>query len=432
MRVSLEKEKIRSLPSFVGVYAFTKKRKPLYVGKSVNVKVRLLSHLENARYDAKEALIIKNSDSVECIPTDSELKAILLEAELIKTHHPKYNVRWKDDRSFLYIKITKQETYPKIIPVRKENDKESLYFGPFSSLQNIHELLREIRKIFPFCTQKKMSKIPCFYAKIGLCSPCPNAIIAQSDSKKQQALIKAYRRNIRQVVRILCGDIEEVQKNLYKKLDRLRTAADYEAAIPVRNNIQRLENLIHWQLFDPHDIQTYAQSQQSLKVLHLLLSLYFTKLTKLERIECYDVSVHARKEATAAMAVLINGTIDKGEYRKFRIKSEKPKSDFEMIREVVKRRFQNPWKAPDLIVIDGGKPQVKTLLQVLRKLHQDIPVVGIAKRPDRLVIGIENFPTIRPRLTNLGFNLIRLLRDESHRFARKYHLQLRKRRMFSV
>ena len=89
---------------------------------------------------------------------------------------------------------------------------------------------------------------------------------------------------------------------------------------------------------------------------------------------------------------------------------------------------------PDLLVIDGGKPQVRTVIRVFAKLNLNVPVIGIAKNPDRIVVGISEtqMPTIRISLRNPGFNLIRLLRDEAHRFSKKYHVELRTRKMFEV
>ena len=84
---------------------------------------------------------------------------------------------------------------------------------------------------------------------------------------------------------------------------------------------------------------------------------------------------------------------------------------------------------PELIVVDGGKPQVRIIKKVLKELQIDIPLIGIAKHPDRLVIGKDNLITIKPPYNHLGFNLIRSLRDESHRFAKKYHVLLRDKKL---
>ena len=141
-------------PDFLRLRVFIclKRKTYLYIGKSINIKARVLSHVENSQQDTKEFAIVSQSDSIETQITDSEFKALLLESELIQIHHPKYNVIWRDGKSHLYIKIT-EEKYPKIYPVRKEDDKKSLYFGPFSSTRDVESLLRTIRRIILLFTK---------------------------------------------------------------------------------------------------------------------------------------------------------------------------------------------------------------------------------------------------------------------------------------
>ncbi len=125
------------------------------------------------------------------------------------------------------------------------------------------------------------------------------------------------------------------------------------------------------------------------------------------------------------MVVLTAGAVDKSQYRKFKVKNPSLVGDTLIMKEILRRRFKNAWPKPDLIVVDGGKPQVRAVRQTLKELKVTIPVVGIAKAPDRLVIGTADLPTRRLSPTHPGFNLIRLIRDESHRFSRRYHLLLR-------
>lgn len=129
----ISKETIHTVPTSMGIYIFKSGPKITYIGKSINLRSRLISHYENARIDAKEAAIIRNSDSIEYIITDSEFKALLLESQLIQQYRPQYNSRWRDDKSYLYIKITAKDEYPKIFLTRKEHDGKSKYFGPFPS-----------------------------------------------------------------------------------------------------------------------------------------------------------------------------------------------------------------------------------------------------------------------------------------------------------
>ncbi|MDO8741827.1 MAG: GIY-YIG nuclease family protein, partial [Candidatus Roizmanbacteria bacterium] len=131
----ITRNQIKDLPSTIGLYLFKKDKIINYIGKSVNIKARVFSHLENAKLDNKERLIVNNSNTIETIATESEFKALISEAKLIKEFQPKYNSICKDDKSPLYIKITIQDKFPKVIITRKEFDKQSLYFGPFSSVR---------------------------------------------------------------------------------------------------------------------------------------------------------------------------------------------------------------------------------------------------------------------------------------------------------
>jgi len=411
----LNKKAISSLPPSTGVYLFKKNKEILYIGKAVSLKARLLSHLENAKLDPKEALIVKNSDRIEYYLTDSEFKA-------------KFNRRWMDDKSYLYIKITLKQEFPKVFTVRRENDGKSLYFGPFPSEKDVEEILRVIRRIFPFCLQKKISKKPCFYSKIGLCRPCPNEIANLPDDKIKSGLKRIYRYNIKQLIRILSGNLQLVLQDSYKLLQKFIKNQQYEKALILRDKIQRFEQIIYQTQFSSDISIHFNRSAEAVEKLKISLQAYFPSLKKLHRIECYDVSNLFQKDATASMVVFIDGMAEKSEYKRFRIKSKKARSDFEMLEEVFIRRFKQDWKQPDLIVVDGGTPQVLKVKQILKA--NPIPLIGIAKHPDRLVINSSHkLITIRPPSNNLGFNLVRSLRDEAHRFARKYHLLLRSKRM---
>lgn len=407
--MNLTKSIIEAIPSQCGVYLFVRKKWPLYIGKAINLKARILSHFQNVELDTKEKLILENTDEIKTLPTDSEFKALLLEADLIKKYKPKYNVRWKDDKNFLYIKITIKEKYPKILIVRKENDGRSLYFGPFSSTRIVNNLLREIRKIIPFCSQKKLSKKACFYSKIGLCHPCPNNI----ERAGKEVLYRQYRSNIRKVISILKGKTNLVSIFLEKELKTAIKEEKYEEGLRLRNKIYLFKNLISERSFadvDGLEIKEYPPA--------------------LRRIECYDVSNLFGREATASMVVFTNGLPDKKEYKRFRIKTVKEISDTKMLSEVLKRRFtKKDWPLPDVIVIDGGKPQLRTAIKILNDFKINLPLLGLAKDPDRIVTINKGFKNLYFKENSPFFNLLKRIRDESHRFAKKYHLLLRKKKM---
>ena len=431
---SFSLKEIKKAPQTIGVYKFLSGRKVLYIGKAVNLKARLASHLQNAKLDPKEAALLAQTTRIAVIPAPSEFAALLLEAKLIRQERPKYNSRAKDDKSPLYIHVT-VGSYPKVLMARGRDLLTNVggqTFGPFQSSTVAQELIHEIRKVVPFCTRPRLGKTPCFHSKIGQCDPCPNAIERLKSESEKTQLKKQYRKNIRQVIRILKGQTEPIQKDLKEQIREFSEKQNYEKALVIRNRLLRFERLVTQTLGVGEEPLTSPDTQEVLLKLIEILKPAFPKLHRLERIEAYDVSNLAQKQATASMVVVTHGQVDKSQYRKFKIKTQGILGDTPMLAEVVRRRFHNRWPHPDLIVVDGGKPQVQMLLEVLGELNLDTPVVGLAKAPDRLVIGNAEFTTLRLPYDHPGFNLLRLIRDESHRFSRRYHLLLRGKRITSL
>ena len=431
--ITLKLEELTKAPQTIGIYQFIRGAEVLYVGKAVNLKARLASHLQNARLDPKEEKLVAESDKVRVIPTPSEFAALLLEAKLIQKLHPKYNIRWRDNKSYLYIQITKAD-YPKVLLARTTDIQlktKDQFFGPFQATRLAQDLIREIRKVIPFCTRSKIGKSPCFHSKIGQCDPCPNTIHQIKDEQIKTELKAKYRKNIRQVVRILKGQMELVTQDLEGQIQKLSQEQRYEEALVIRNRLLRFERMITQTLGLKEEPPSPADTEQALESLKEVFSPYFPALKSLSRIECYDVSNLGGGQATASLVVLTNGQIDKSQYKKFKIKGEKDLGDVGMLKEVIERRFKNKWPKPDLIVMDGGKPQVRKIKEALKALQNKTPLIGIAKGPDRLVIGVEKLPTKRLPISHSGFNLIRLLRDESHRFSRGYHLLLRNKALLA-
>jgi len=412
------------ITSSTGVYLFKKKNKVIYIGKSINIKARIKSHIENAKKDKKERRIIENFDRIEIIKTDFEFNALLLESQLINRYKPIYNARWKDDKSYLYIKITDDKNFSKIFVSRKEKNNDPLYYGPFPSVNSIEYLLKQIRKIFPYCSQKKITLTGCFYSKIGLCNPCPNVISNLKDQVIKKYLTNQYKKNIYYIKQILNGKNETIEGFFLKKIKDLSLKENFEKAIEYRNKLHLFQKLIYMRVYSNLEIDP-SDSTKSLQELTVLIKKYFKKIKTLKRIECFDISNISFQYSTGSMVVAINGELDKSKYRKFKIKRKDNNSDLFMLEEVLKRRFNNKWALPNLMLVDGGTPQVFTVLKLLKKLKHDIPLIGIAKNPNRLVIGVDGLPKINHILTDPKYRLLILLRDESHRFAKKYHIYLR-------
>ncbi|MEK7522794.1 MAG: hypothetical protein AAB569_04375, partial [Patescibacteria group bacterium] len=233
---------------------------------------------------------------------------------------------------------------------------------------------------------------------------------------------KQYKKNINQVISILNGNVKEIIKSLNKQLNTLIKDNKYEQAIIIRNKIFRFDRLLNLK----DDLEFFINNnEKNLEEMSVILKKYFPQLNKLNRIETYDISNLGLKQAVGSMVVMKNNQIDKREYRRFKIKQTGLKSDFDRLKEVIIRRLKQNWPVPDLIIIDGGRPQIKAILKIFYDNKIIIPLIGIAKNPDRVIVGIESYPNLFLKNDSKVLNIIRLLRDESHRFARKYHLFLR-------
>lgn len=427
---------LKNAPTTAGVYRYWSQDKLLYIGKAINLKARLASHAQAARLDARERAIVQGATRIEITEVDTEFKALLLEAELIRTLRPQYNRAWKDDKTYLYIVIDKRDRYPRpqfarAHDLQKFTHRECKLFGPFPSARVAESLLRSIRRLIPFCMQKRVGERPCFYSKLGLCSPCPATIKKLTDNQQARS-IRQYRHQIRQVIRILEGNLEPVIQDFKKTIAKYSDSQDYEQALILRNKLTSFTRYIENSTFQASEA-SYNTSDTRIKSLINLLNPYFKTLTKLARIECYDASHSGTHSSTASMVVATNGLLDRGQYRRFKVKNPRATSDFARLSEAISRRLkrsgQDSWSSPDLIIIDGGAPQVRALERILDQLPDTPPYLGLAKRPDRLVL--PDLSVIRPAANDPGFQLLQSLRDEAHRFANNYRKILDKRLSFN-
>ena len=375
------------------------KGRVLYVGKAANLKRRVSSYFKGS-HDRRIEEMVSRISMVEYKKTQSVLEALILEAELIKKYQPPFNVREKDDTSFLYVEFTRED-FSRVLLVRGRSETLGERFGPFVSAGDVREALRILRRIFPWNThiQEKVGtyKKPCFDYQIGLCPGTCVGVISQSDYKKQITHLKDFFK----------GKKERIVTTLEHAMKQASKTLDFEKAAKTKSQILALKHiqdtaLISEQMF-----------QDSRFMIHDL------------RIEGYDISNISGTSAVGSMVVFVNGKPEKKEYRKFKIKTVVGPNDVAMLEEVLRRRFENTWKLPNIILIDGGVPQVNCTKKVLREFKVEIPVVGIAKGPERKkneFVG-DSVPV------DLLTTLIQV-RDEAHRFAITYHKILRKKTLF--
>jgi len=410
------KEEIKNLARDPGIYQFYDDQNILlYIGKSVSIKKRVTSYFANKNLGPKTNQLVSKIAKVKYIKVFSEFEALLLEADLIRTYKPFYNIQAKDDKSPIYITITKEEV-PLINVVRKKNleySKNLFIKGPFPSATTTKEILKTIRKIFPYCSHKNPKK-PCLYAHLGLC-PYPYG----SDQAKEE-----YKKTITNIKKLLSGKKTQLMRDLTAQMQSFAKENMFEQASEIKNQLQKLEYLV----------TTYRDPIEFLHRPSLVDDLSLTRLKDIKeklnlekvptRIECYDISNISGKFATGSMVVFINGKSDKSQYRRFKIKVLDTPNDFEMMKQVLARRFKNSWPKPNLIIIDGGKGQLSAALEVAKKYNQTMPIVSLAKRLEEIYTSPKEDPISLPK-ESPARQLAQAIRDEAHRFAITYHRHLR-------
>lgn len=546
---------LSNLPISPGVYFFRNKEgKIVYIGKAKVLKNRVKSYFMNIgkHEQFKTEILVKKIDSIEYIVTDNELEALLLEANMIKQHKPKYNIDLKDDKSFPYIKITK-ELFPQVFITRNIDKDGSKYLGPFTHVRTIRAILSVLKKLLKIrnCRHNITSDAirdkkfrPCLDYQIGICG----GYCADENEAGD------YKNRVKNIAAFFTGQENDLTGMLEAKMKESAENKNFEQAAEFRDALksvsdftfrQKVENAVStprdyfaveiedndaccvvfklrngrlvarnhfflkgvWQKTEEEvleefiklyydmsqhdvpaeivlntDIVDYAVIEDWLKVLsgqkvnilsasigdkakllflaqkNAQLLLNDLKLEKMKRdftpgslkslmrdlnlskvpdiIECFDISHFAGKETVASMVTFKNAKSYKSGYRRFKIRTVEGVDDFASMREVIERRYSSLKEEPDpvwpdLIMVDGGKGQLSSAVEILADLNiTNIPIIGLAKRLEEVFVPDKSEAIIIPR-TSSALKLLQQVRDESHRFAITYHQTLRGRSISS-
>ncbi len=537
--------KIANLPTTPGVYLWHDEYKRIiYVGKAVNLRNRVKSYVrKDSNRTIKVAAMMKKAVNVEVIQTKTEMEALILEATLIKEHHPKYNIMLRDDKTYPYIKVTVQEDFPRVLMVRRMERDGAKYYGPFTDVMAVHRSLKLFHRQFPLrqCRNMNVDR-PCLQYHMGFCAaPCcshidkatyrgyideiidvlegrPAPILKQlkedmeaaseelrfedaaryRDQLKGLELIREKQRMVTQrgdidVIGIASeptracvqlffirhgklmgrenffikpdGDSDEVivnefvkqyyggasfvpkelllpmateEQELFAEWFSSMKGQQVEVTVPQRGYKMDLirmahENAQHF-LEERHRQWQYELDKSGGAVKKLAEALDLPRLP--ERMESFDISHIQGAETVASMVVFENGKPAKKEYRRFKLKTvQGTPDDFKSMVEVMERRYgkETDWPMPDLIVIDGGKGQLSSVLPVIRATGiTDVPVISLAKREEEVFVEGKS-DSILLDYHSPELQLLQQIRDEAHRFAITYHRQLRgKRNLESV
>lgn len=519
-----------------------KKNKVIYVGKAKNLKKRVSSYFNREHEDEKTINLVKNIEDIETIVCNSEIDAFVLENNLIKKYSPKYNIALKDEKTYPYIKISK-EKFPKISIIRTTralDTKSGDYFGPYP--QGAWFLLKTLIKIFKIrdCNKDMEKEIqrPCLKYHMGMCpAPC-----------KFKNIESEYRENVENAVKVLKGQGNFIIKELERKMISASENMEFEKAIEYREQKNEIEKALNNQvteygrdidedvftfihdgnlificvlnmregkllgkisltvsteekiyseifenivsefyskhpipqniIFQPEYIESREIISQWLKIksgknisLHFpkiasrreellnmaLLNLnkdiviYYDKKSVIESgmaklykvlelknfprvIECFDISNIQGKDAVASMSVSIEGKAAPKNYRKFKIRCKDTPDDFQMMREVITRRYSKlePKDFPDVILIDGGIGQINAAGEVLKNLGKDniSDLLSLAER-EELIYKYGNNEPFAFSHSEEGLKILIRVRDEAHRFGVTYHRKLRSKRVIS-
>ncbi len=374
---------IKKLPQKPGVYMFKNSAGwILYIGKAVNLRSRVRSHFKTLRLgramrDTRSGnnllsnQFIEKVADIDWIETDDEKQAYLLENELIKKYKPRYNIQWRDDKSYFWVMFSDEE-WPRVKIVHqvklKNPPQPSLKgggapplggargdfsgIGPFVNGRELQHLLRALRKIFPYRTCKNPYNKPCLQWHLGLCvAHNPNSKFTIQNSKLQLKI-----------------------KNYFDLLNTLRQFLKIYAGESIR-------------------------------------------------IEAYDISNIHGVWATGSMIVFYGNKPQKSDYRRFKIKTVAGANDVAMLREVFKRRFGHPeWPFPDLILIDGGRAQLNAAQLITENCQ--LPTVALAKREEEFYTEYSN-KTLKLNGLPTEMKLIfQAIRNEAHHFAIFYYRHL--------
>ena len=533
---------LQNLPCLPGVYRyFDEAGNCLYVGKARDLKRRVSSYFQKNDLSPRIAIMVSQIARMETTVTRSEAEALLLENNLIKTLSPKYNILFRDDKSYPYLKISADE-FPRVSYYRGGVDKKSRFYGPYPNSQSVKDAIQILQKVFKLRTCenpvfKNRSRV-CLLAQIGRCSgPCVGAISPED-----------YARDVERAEQFLDGKSEGLMADLQAKMLKFSEALEFEKAAVVRDQIAALSNVLHRQsvettggdvdadiitvvndgtnvcvnlamvrgsrhlgdrayfptvpkgeepdkleVFEAFVSQHYETmpvptliitdvpgekeelesvlselSERRITVVHSPvgvrrewlamcqtnarialarhLALEGSQLSRLKqlcevlditvpnddwmkvRLECFDIS-HTSGEATQASCVVYEGAgMAHNLYRRFNITGIEPGDDYAAMRQVIERRYAPAARGeaplPTVVLIDGGKGQVKMAREVFEELGLDYSViVGVAKGEGRkvgletLVFADESREPLTLGRESQALMLVAEIRDEAHRFA---------------
>ncbi|MBG85431.1 MAG: excinuclease ABC subunit C [Verrucomicrobiales bacterium] len=470
------RKKLAKVPHKPGVYLHKDRfGTVIYVGKARDLKKRVSQYFQPSRrmgWDLKFNALVEAIHDFDIHVVKSEPESLLLEGKLIKEFHPRYNVSFRDDKRFLLLKVNLNDSIPRFTLTRLRTDDGARYFGPFPSSGSLRRTLNLVRHRFNLRGCRPLNPTEadykhCLYAHMKVCTaPCINNVTHEQ-----------YLMQVNAACDFLDGQCGEMVKDLETHMKKAAEELNFEKAAELRDLISDLKRTTKKTgKFKrlPYKLPVAIDPAAELESLAEELGME----TPPERIEGFDISNISGTFKVASVVRFKNGRPDRNNYRRLKIKTVEGQDDFACMQEAVMRRYSRLLKEakkkvesadgkddvdkaipqelqqlvdeisaavkkgivrasqyiehgnfPDLIVIDGGKGQLKMAYNELKKLGlESIPVIGLAKEYEEIHRPAERHP-LRLGLDHPAVKLLQRVRDESHRVANSYNAQLRLKRI---
>lgn len=412
--------KLKTLPAAPGVY-FHKDidGNIIYVGKAAVLKNRVRQYFHKTQKDPKTEALVKEIADTDWIVVDTEMDALFLESEMIKRYMPKWNILLRDDKTVNYVRIDMKSEVPSVSFTRTPQDDKADYIGPFYSKLPLEKALRILRKVFPYYDKPYDGK-KTLNTDLGL---TPGIEIGKTTPQE-------HKKNLRKLKLYLQGGRHKLLKDLEKQMREAAIDERFEEAAEARRQLFALKELQKKIVFSDKEFLDIS-SDQALVELQKLLGLENPP----RRIEGYDISHQSGTNVVGSMAVFINGVSDRAEYRKFKLRRQQ-NNDFANLHEVLERRLKHAeWNKPDLILLDGGEPQLEAVKDLLDS--SGIKYIGRDKDGDHgrnanveiVIPDGEIYRHVQLPKDGHVAKLIARIDDEAHRFAITYHTLLKRKNM---
>jgi excinuclease ABC subunit C len=427
-------ERIAAIGDSPGCYLYKDASgRVIYVGKAKSLRKRVASYFQRGfGHPARTLRLVQEVVDIETIATDSEVEALLLENSLIKELQPRFNVKLKDGKSYPLLAVTR-EPFPRVFITRDRDLPETDYYGPFVSAIELNRAYHFLQRVFRFrvCDLDireddpvRRSFRPCLNFHIKRCSaPCTTRVGAAE-----------YGEDIRAMRAFVTGRGKQpVVEGLTARMKQASSELRFEDAARLRDQLQSIDRLKRRGRLRDYDEATAPTVDLHTGMQRLQEALGLDQPPRV--IEGFDVAHLQGEHVVASLVQFVSGCPHKDGYRRFRVRgpegdSDPGNNDFAAMREVVGRRYRRLMDEgtplPDLVLIDGGAGQVAMAAAACQELGVKLPaLVGLAKQEETIVR--SDGTELRLSRRDQGLKLLQYVRDEAHRFCRRYfHLLQRK------